>query len=213
VPGLSGARRPWLRGGDPRRGWIWQVPSRSGVRSPSGNVGMRALVTPPGAQWMVRRAHARVEDHIGTGRDTGLGRLPSRSFAINAAWLTATMIAVDLLALAQTLLPHDTCLARAEAQGTALSTAARRSQTHPRTAPALASTRPALAVGNSTICRLRPPRRAAHAHRLTFEPVTTSGGSDRQNSGPDTSPRPPTDTIPTKINRRIPRSASCSVNH
>jgi len=60
------------------------------------------------------RAHARVEDRIRTGRDTGLGRLPSRSFAINTAWLTATMIAVDLLAFAQTLLLHDTALARAE---------------------------------------------------------------------------------------------------
>jgi len=60
------------------------------------------------------RAHARVEDRIRTGRDTGLGRLPSRSFAVNAAWLTATMIAVDLLALTQTLLLHDTPLARAE---------------------------------------------------------------------------------------------------
>jgi hypothetical protein len=60
------------------------------------------------------RAHARVEDRIRTGRDTGLGRLPSRSFAINQAWLTATMIAVDLLAFAQTLLLHDTGLARVE---------------------------------------------------------------------------------------------------
>jgi hypothetical protein len=60
------------------------------------------------------RAHARVEDRIRTSRDTGLRRLPSRSFAINAAWLTATMIAVDLLAFAQTLLLHDTGLARAE---------------------------------------------------------------------------------------------------
>jgi hypothetical protein len=60
------------------------------------------------------RAHARVEDRIRTGRDTGLGRLPSRSFAINAAWLTATMIAVDLFAFAQTMLLHGTNLARAE---------------------------------------------------------------------------------------------------
>jgi hypothetical protein len=61
-----------------------------------------------------QRAHARVEDRIRTGRDTGLSRLPSRTFSINAAWLTATMIAVDLLAFAQSLLLHDTDLARAE---------------------------------------------------------------------------------------------------
>jgi hypothetical protein len=60
------------------------------------------------------RAHARVEDRIRTCRDTGLGRLPSRSFTVNAAWLTATMIATDLLAFAQTLLLHDTGLVRVE---------------------------------------------------------------------------------------------------
>ena len=61
------------------------------------------------------RAHARVEDRIRTGKDTGLGRFPSRTFAINAAWLTAVMIAVDLLAWTQTMLLHDQpALARAE---------------------------------------------------------------------------------------------------
>jgi hypothetical protein len=61
------------------------------------------------------RAHARVEDRIRCGKDTGLNRFPSRTFAINAAWLTAVMLAVDLLAWAQTMLLHDvTVLARAE---------------------------------------------------------------------------------------------------
>jgi hypothetical protein len=46
------------------------------------------------------RAHARVEDRIRCGKDTGLNRFPSRTFAINAAWLTAVMLAVDLLAWA-----------------------------------------------------------------------------------------------------------------
>jgi len=44
------------------------------------------------------RAHARVEDRIRHAKDTGLGRFPSREFAINQAWLTATMIAADLVA-------------------------------------------------------------------------------------------------------------------
>ena len=44
------------------------------------------------------RAHARVEDRIRHTKDTGLGRFPSREFAINQAWLTATMIAADLVA-------------------------------------------------------------------------------------------------------------------
>jgi Transposase DDE domain group 1 len=61
------------------------------------------------------RAHARVEDRIRCGKDTGLGRFPSRTFAINAAWLTAVMLAVDLLAWTQTVLLHDhPTLARAE---------------------------------------------------------------------------------------------------
>jgi Transposase DDE domain group 1 len=44
------------------------------------------------------RAHARVEDRIRHAKDTGLGRFPSREFAINTAWLTATAIAADLTA-------------------------------------------------------------------------------------------------------------------
>jgi len=50
------------------------------------------------------RAHARVEDRIRTAKDTGLDHFPSRSFAINAAWLSVVMLAVDLLAWTQHLL-------------------------------------------------------------------------------------------------------------
>jgi hypothetical protein len=61
------------------------------------------------------RTHARVEDRIRTGKDTGLGRFPSRQFAINHAWLACTLIAIDLIAFAQTILVHDQPqLARAE---------------------------------------------------------------------------------------------------
>jgi len=44
---------------------------------------------------------------IRTGKDTGLGCFPSRTFAINAAWLTTVMLAADLLAWTQTILLHD----------------------------------------------------------------------------------------------------------
>jgi len=44
------------------------------------------------------RAHARVEDRIRHAKDTGLGRFPSREFAINQTWLTLTTIAADLTA-------------------------------------------------------------------------------------------------------------------
>ena len=64
---------------------------------------------------MPATAPTRVEDRIRTSKDTGLGRFPSRTFAINAAWLTAVMLAVDLIAWAQTILLHDhSDLARAE---------------------------------------------------------------------------------------------------
>src|SRR6266545_4124156 len=44
------------------------------------------------------RAHARVEDGVRTGKDTGLGHLPSKSWTVNLAWCHAVTIAVDLLA-------------------------------------------------------------------------------------------------------------------
>jgi hypothetical protein len=50
------------------------------------------------------RAHARVEDRIRTGKDTGFGRFPSRIFAINQAWLELALTGIDLLAWTQMLL-------------------------------------------------------------------------------------------------------------
>lgn len=50
------------------------------------------------------RAHARVQDRIRTGKDTGFGRFPSRVFAINAAWLELALTAIDLLAWTRALL-------------------------------------------------------------------------------------------------------------
>jgi hypothetical protein len=75
--------------------------------------GMRHQVmatdTPPGngsIQYLEarHRAHARVEDRIRTGKDSGFGRFPSRVFAINAAWLELALVGIDLLAWTQTLL-------------------------------------------------------------------------------------------------------------
>jgi hypothetical protein len=44
------------------------------------------------------RAHARVEDRIKAAKDTGLGRFPSREYAINQTWLQITAVAADLTA-------------------------------------------------------------------------------------------------------------------
>jgi hypothetical protein len=43
------------------------------------------------------RVHARVEDYIRCGKNTGLDHLPSTSMTINAAWCVAATIAEDLL--------------------------------------------------------------------------------------------------------------------
>ncbi|MEV4418313.1 IS1380 family transposase, partial [Catellatospora sp. NPDC049609] len=59
------------------------------------------------------RAHARVEDRIRCAKSTGLGRFPSRVFAINAAWLELALTGCDLLTWTQHLL-LDGELARAE---------------------------------------------------------------------------------------------------
>jgi hypothetical protein len=59
------------------------------------------------------RAHARVEDRIRCAKDTGLDHIPSRTFAINQAWLTVVMLAVDLITWTQHLLLHGE-LAKAE---------------------------------------------------------------------------------------------------
>jgi len=59
------------------------------------------------------RVHARVEDAIRTGKDTGLSRFPSHDFAINTAWLTASMTAAVLLVWLKLLALNDT-LAHAE---------------------------------------------------------------------------------------------------
>ena len=50
------------------------------------------------------RAHARVEDRIRCAKNTGLDRLPSRQFAINAAWVELALTAADLIAWTQTTL-------------------------------------------------------------------------------------------------------------
>jgi hypothetical protein len=59
------------------------------------------------------RVHARVEDNVRTGKDTGIGKFPSHSFAFNSAWLTAALIAATLLSWLK-LLALDGDLAKAE---------------------------------------------------------------------------------------------------
>jgi hypothetical protein len=49
------------------------------------------------------RAHARVEDRIRTGKDTGLRNLPFYAYTANACWLELALAAADLLCWSQAL--------------------------------------------------------------------------------------------------------------
>src|ERR671924_1254323 len=49
------------------------------------------------------RGHARVEDRIKAGKDTGMEKLPFRDFALNAIWLEISLIAQDLTAWTKNL--------------------------------------------------------------------------------------------------------------
>jgi hypothetical protein len=59
------------------------------------------------------RVHARVEDMIRTGKDTGLGHFPSHDYQVNQAWLDTAMTACILLAWLK-LIALDGDLAKAE---------------------------------------------------------------------------------------------------
>ena len=60
------------------------------------------------------RVHARVEDGIRTGKDTGgIGKFPSHQLAMNRAWFTAALTAATLIAWLK-LIALDGDLARAE---------------------------------------------------------------------------------------------------
>jgi hypothetical protein len=59
------------------------------------------------------RVHARVEDCVRIGKDTGISKLPSHLFALNQAWLAAALLAATLLAWLR-LLALDGPLAKAE---------------------------------------------------------------------------------------------------
>ena len=52
---------------------------------------------------LTHRGHARVEDRIRTGKDTGLQNLPFRGFQLNEVWLELSLVAQDLIAWTKTL--------------------------------------------------------------------------------------------------------------
>ncbi|MDP9792438.1 hypothetical protein J2S43_001014 [Catenuloplanes nepalensis] len=122
---------------------------------------MVATDTPPGNGSIQHlearhRAHARVEDRIRTGKNTGFGRFPSRHFAINQAWLELALTGIDLLAWTRTLL-LDGDLATAEPKKLRyrlLHVAARLTRTARRTRLAIAADWPWTDALTSAFSRL-----------------------------------------------------------
>src|SRR5205823_9091742 len=82
--------------------WVTNLPQRT-----TGWRGQPAYID------AAHRVHARVEDAIRTGKDTGIGKFPSHLFALNQAWLAAALIAATLLSWLK-LLALDGPLAKAE---------------------------------------------------------------------------------------------------
>lgn len=77
-------------------GWRYQLWCTNVPDLPAGH--HAAWLTRPAYADACHRVHARVEDRIRTGKDTGIGHFPSQSYAINTAWLAASLLAAMLLA-------------------------------------------------------------------------------------------------------------------
>jgi len=88
-------------------GWRYSLWATNRAATTKGWLGQNAYID------AAHRVQARVEDAIRTGKDAGLGHFPSFDFQVNAAWLTAAMIASILLAWFK-LLALDGDLAKAE---------------------------------------------------------------------------------------------------
>ncbi len=99
-----GAQLTLFEAGD---GWRYSLWATNRPATTKGWLGQNAYID------AAHRVQARVEDVIRTGKDTGLSHFPSFDFQVNAAWLTAAMIACTLLTWLK-LLALDGDLAKAE---------------------------------------------------------------------------------------------------
>ena len=73
-------------------GWRYQAVA---TNTPLAKGGQVAFLE---ARHRAHAMHQQVETRIRHAKDTGIGRFPSREYAINQAWLIATSIAADLIA-------------------------------------------------------------------------------------------------------------------
>ena len=143
------------------------------------------------------RAHARVEDRIRHAKDTGLGRFPSREFAINQTWLTDHhRRRPDRLDPATGPERRRERPRRVRAQGAALPPSPRPGPTHPQWTAASSANPAVLALGGrdrrglrehrrDPTTRLTRPVHPPHHHRRT-------AARQRQPALPHTRRRPRT---------------------
>jgi len=104
------------------------------------------------------RAHARVEDRIRTGKDTGIGHLPSRHNHINKVWIELALIVADRLALSQSmLLANEPELHRAEPKTLRYRLLYVAARDHPRPAQGVSAPGRALVLGTRPGPSPHPP--------------------------------------------------------
>jgi Transposase DDE domain group 1 len=135
LAGWPASMRVFARRERPHPGWrysLWVTNLPASLR------GWRAQ---PAYIDAAHRVHARVEDRIRTGKDCGIGRFPSHNFAINSAWLAASLIAATLLAWLA-LLALDGDLAPRRAEDHPQPGTARRGPADPRRTPTPAENPP-----------------------------------------------------------------------
>ena len=154
------------------------------------------------------RRHARVEDRIRAGKDTGLRNLPFHDAAQNRIWLAIAALAADLLAWC-TRLVHSPGAARpgrdlrtqtaaAAHPGRGRADRAHRRPSHPQD-------RPSLALGRRDHHRPRPTLRPARPLTTSHRPYDPGHGAPATTRRAGNQPCPSTLT-PTNINSDTRRS-------
>ena len=187
-------------------GWRYTLWVTNGATDTKGRLGQCAYID------AAHRVHARVEDVIRTGKDTGLGHFPSHDYTVNQAWPGASM--------------HPAGLAEAHrpgrrpgqggAEDAALPRPARRRPPRPRRAAQAPEDRRDLALGRSGRRRL-----AAHpghpAPHLTSKNPSRRARKETQGPwNPGNPARQPgrrhTQTLKSRSRNRPPRPPAAAIN-
>ena len=129
------------------------------------------------------RVHARAEDAIRTGKDTGIGRFPSFDFKVNQAWIIAAILLAWLK-----LLALDGDLAAAEPKTLRYRVLHTPGPAGARRAPQALEDRRELAVGRGDRAGLAAYLRAARRQLTSTDPSLATRGSPRACATPAPGP-------------------------